>query len=908
MGPTSMCTTPPKQNHGIVKQVLSGDSVIIRGQPRGGPPPERQINLSNITAPKLARRAIAGGEETKDEPYAWEAREFLRQKLVGEEVIFTVEKPPNSTREYGCIYLGKDIGSAENITELLVSEGLVSVRRDGVRPSPELTRLVELEEAARSQGKGKWSTTNGQEHIRDIKWTIENPRNFVDKCGRKPIKAVIEHVRDGSTVRAFLLPDFYHITLMISGIRCPGFKLDADGKPDMNTKVPYAEEAKFFVESQLLQRDVEIILESVNNNNFVGSIIHPKGNIAEGLLKQGFARCVDWSMAFMKSGADKLRAAEKIAKEKKLRLWKDYQVTGPQISGKDKEFSGTVCEVVNGDALMIKLADGSVKKVFLASIRPPRPAEEKPGEAAAPRPKGFRPLYDIPWMFEAREFLRKKLIGKKVHVIVDYIQAAKDNFPEKVCCTVTFGGLNVAEAMVSKGFATVVRYRQDDDQRSSHYDELLAAEIKANKSGNGIHAKKNIPSHRVADVSGDLTKAKQFLPFLQRAQRTEALVEFVTSGSRLRLYIPRETCLVTFLLAGISCPRGSRPAVGGNISYVEGEPYGEEALAFTKDKCLQREVEIQVESMDKAGNFIGWLWIDGVNLSVALVEQGYASVHFTAERSEYYRALKAAEDAAKERKEKIWKDYVEENEEEKKIEEDKVIERKIDYQKVLVIEVTPDLHFYAQMVDQGPKLEQLMAKIHQEFATNPPLSGAYTPKKGDICAAKFSADDHWYRAKVEKVLGSNAMVLYIDYGNRETVPFSQCATLPSSFAVEKPYAQEFGLACVQLPPADDDYREEAVKAFEHDTCNRNLLLNVEYKNHNIPFVTLVESTASGDQDIAKNLIEEGLLLVEERKEKRLQSLMKEYKETQEIAKKKHLKVWQYGDITEDEAKEFGLGR
>lgn len=42
---------------------------------------------------------------------------------------------------------------------------------------------------------------------------------FVDKMGQKPIKAVIEHVRDGSTVHAFLLPDFYRITLMISGIR-----------------------------------------------------------------------------------------------------------------------------------------------------------------------------------------------------------------------------------------------------------------------------------------------------------------------------------------------------------------------------------------------------------------------------------------------------------------------------------------------------------------------------------------------------------------------------------------------------------------------------------------------------------------------------------------------------------------
>ncbi|PSN44950.1 Nuclease domain-containing protein 1 [Blattella germanica] len=805
----------------------------------------------------LTRRCT--GEETKDEPYAWESREFLRKKLVGVEVFFTVEKPPNSNREYGCIYIGKDMNTAENVTESLVSEGLASVRREGVRQGPEHTRLIELEDAAKAAGKGKWSPTGSQEHIRDIKWTIDNPRQFVDKCGGKPIKAVIEHVRDGSTVRAFLLPDFYHITLMISGIRCPGFKLDNDGKPDPTANVPYAEEARFFVESRLLQRDVEIILESVNNNNFVGSILHPKGNIAEALLKEGFARCVDWSMAFLKSGAEKLRSAEKVAKEGKLRMWKDYQVTGPQISSKDKEFSATVVEVVNGDALMVKLADGTVKKVFLASIRPPREqqkaGEEKqnePQQPPPPRPKGFRPLYDIPWMFEAREFLRKKLIGKRVNVVIDYIQAAKENFPRKECCTVTIGGVNVAEAMVSKGYATVLRYRQDDDQRSSHYDELLAAELKAVKSGAGVHAKKNIPTHRVADVAGDLAKAKQFLPFLQRAARTEAVVEFVASGSRLRLYIAKETCLVTFLLAGINCPRGSRPGPGG-AGTVEGEPCGEEALQFTKDKCMQREVEIQVESMDKAGNFIGWLWVD-----------------------------------------------------EKKIEEDHVTERKIDYQKVLVIEITTDLHFYAQPVEEGPKLEQLMAKIRQEFIANPPLQGSYTPKKGDVCAAKFAYDEQWYRARVEKVSGTKVSVIYIDYGNRETLDSTRCAALPQSFKSEKPYAHEYALACVQLPN-DEEYKEEAVKTFEQDVQNRTLNLNVEYRVGSLSYATLVDPSSS-DEDIAKTLILEGLLLCENRREKRLQKLVSEYRAAQESAKKQHVKVWMYGDITEDDAKEFGLGR
>lgn len=51
---------------------------------------------------------------------------------------------------------------------------------------------------------------------------------------------------------------------------------------------------------------------------------------------------------------------------------------------------------------------------------------------STPKPRG-RPLYDVPYMFEAREFLRKKLIGKKVrfwimlHFITVLCHALNDN-------------------------------------------------------------------------------------------------------------------------------------------------------------------------------------------------------------------------------------------------------------------------------------------------------------------------------------------------------------------------------------------------------------------------------------------------------------------------------------------------
>lgn len=915
--PAPAAAPVPVLKKGIVKQVLSGDSVIIRGQPKGGPPPEKQINFAGVTAPKLARRPTnTSAEASKDEPYAWEAREYLRQRLIGQEVWWFAERPPNATRDYGAIYLGKDPTTSENIVESIVSEGLVSVRRENARQNAEPSRLAELEDAAKAARKGKWSDAPLSEHVRNITWNIENPKAFFDQHDGKPIKAIIEHVRDGSTVRAFLLPGFQHITLMMSGIRCPGFKLDADGKPDATADVPFAEEARYFVESRLLQREVEVRLESINNSNFVGTIIFPKGSIAEALLREGFAKCVEWSMPYVKEGVDRLRAAEKHAKTNRLRLWKDYQAPTAAFSSKDKDISGTVVEVYNGDAILVKVSPTLTKKVFFSSIKPPREAARVADEEGnlPPRPKGSRPLYDVPWMFEAREFLRKKLIGKKVNCSLDYVTPARDNYPEKCCYTVTLGGANVAEALVSKGLATVIKYRQDDDQRSVHYDELRSAETQAAKGLKGVHAKDDIPTHRINDLTVDHSRIKhQYLPSWQRALRTEAVVEFVASGSRFRIYCPKDSCLVTFLLAGISCPRSGRPALNG-IPAQEGEPFGDDALAFSKERILQRDVSVKIETTDKAAtSVIGWLWTESnVNLSVALVEEGLASVHFTAEKTEHFRALTEAEGRAKAKRKNIWKDWVEKTEDENKENEDEKedpaapADRKVKYESVVVTEVTPELKFYAQHTDQGTKLEELMTKLRQEFRAMPPVTGSYNPKRGDLCAAKFSEDNEWYRAKIEKVeKGGNASILYVDYGNRELVPTTRLAMLPPAFLSDKPYAHEYSLALVVLPTDEDD-RKDAIKAFADDALNKTLQMNVEYRITGAEHVTLVDPATK--TDVGKELISDGFLIAEKnKKDRRLQKLINDYKEAEQSARKNRNGIWQYGDSTEDQAGEFGLG-
>ena len=82
------------------------------------------------------------------------------------------------------------------------------------------------------------------------------------------------------------------------------------------------------------------------------------------------------------------------------------------------------------------------------------------------------------YVSEAREFVRKKLIGKTVKVHVDFVRPKEGEFEERECATVRYGGgnSNIAEQLIEKGLATALRHKRDDEDRASDYDKLMAAE------------------------------------------------------------------------------------------------------------------------------------------------------------------------------------------------------------------------------------------------------------------------------------------------------------------------------------------------------------------------------------------------------------------------------------------------
>ena len=70
---------------GLVKTVTSGDFLTISKTSTTSGTKEFPVYLASITAPKM------GSSTRQEEPFGFEAREFLREKVIGRKCEFTVE-------------------------------------------------------------------------------------------------------------------------------------------------------------------------------------------------------------------------------------------------------------------------------------------------------------------------------------------------------------------------------------------------------------------------------------------------------------------------------------------------------------------------------------------------------------------------------------------------------------------------------------------------------------------------------------------------------------------------------------------------------------------------------------------------------------------------------------------------
>lgn len=303
---------------GLVKGVISGDTLVIvklvpmdKMSARG--PQEYELTLHGIRAPLLKSK------EGQEQPWAFQSREFLRNKLIGRGIAFRVTNTGVGNRRYADVYLT----NGEDVREDVVANGWAEVypsnpeRRNDESKSK--TRLIELEQKAKDAKKGIWGK-DSSDNIRKIEKDTDSVELFNTKLKNKKVKAVVEQVRSGSSFRVYLPETRNMLKIILSGAQSPNYEYNVSD----DKQPPFAREARFFTELEVLHRDVEVIFEGVDKSNtFYGSIIYNGStNLADKILRNGLATYVDWS-ASLTSNPQLLKDSESSAKKENLRLWAD---------------------------------------------------------------------------------------------------------------------------------------------------------------------------------------------------------------------------------------------------------------------------------------------------------------------------------------------------------------------------------------------------------------------------------------------------------------------------------------------------------------------------------------------------------------------------------------------------------
>ncbi|KAK4145714.1 uncharacterized protein C8A04DRAFT_35529 [Dichotomopilus funicola] len=875
-----------------VKSVLSGDTLVLTSP--NNPAAERTLSLAYVSAPRLSKDG--------DEPYAFQSRDFLRNLVVGKQVKFSVSYTiPSSGREYGTALLQ----DGTQLPEAIVKGGWVKVREDAGRKEEsedvlaKIDNLRALETQAKDESAGLHAGTGG---VIEVQNDLGGP-DFLKEWKGKTVDGIVERIISGDRLLIRLLlteKKHWQVMTLVAGVRTPSTERVNQSNGQTQPAEEYGNEARAFVEQRLLQRQIQVkIVGASPQGQLVGAIIHPRGNIAEFLLKEGLARCNDFHSTLLGADMAALRAAEKEAQAARRRLHKAFVSKATN----SKEQEATVAKIIGADTIIVRSKAGDEKRISISSVRGPRT-----GEAS-----------EAPFRDEAKEFLRKKLIGKHVRVQVDGTKPASDDFEAREVATITQNGKNIGLQLVQEGYATVIRHRKDDTDRASNYDELLAAQETAKEEKKGIWSGKPPKTRQFVDVSESVQKAKIQLSTLARQRKVPGIVDFCKSGSRFTILVPREGAKLTLVLAGIRAPRS------GRTPQEKGEPFGQEALDLANKRCNQRDCEIDVHDIDKVGGFIGDLYVGRESFAKVLVEEGLASVHkYSAEKAGNAPELLAAQDRAKGARKGLWQDWdpsqdVEEEGQaaagEAAADVSTTIEKKPeDYRDVIITNIDSNGRIKVQEIGRGTDaLESLMDQFRQ-FHLNPTNSAGLkdAPKAGDYVAAQFTEDGEWYRARIRSNdrTAKVAEVVYIDYGNSESQPWSKLRPLSQAqFTVQKlkPQAIDTQLSFAQLP-ASPDYLRDAINYLYDLTEGKRLVACFDFidNKEGLSYVTLYEQRpqGAGAESINRKIVLDGHALVARKlkaweRSKVFEPVFKNLREAEGQAKDGRRGIWEYGDITED---------
>jgi staphylococcal nuclease domain-containing protein 1 len=761
-----------KLYEGLVKGVPSGDSIIISGKVKKNSddvPEEKTIFLSVVSAPRCAH-----SNNPEEEPYGWESRDFLRRAVLGKVVKYTVDYKIND-RTFGQVYLeGKNV-AIDLVKNGLAKVGFISKNNESLAKGEYFTKLQSSENEAKKSKVNIWG--NQERHKRKIVSMNDDDYNtseILNFCKGKEMEGIVEYVINCAVYIIFIKDLKTYIKTNLRFVALPNSK---------DTVIYKA--GKAYVERLLLHHDVKVIVHAVDDNkNFTSDVIDKKGSFATFIVRNGYTKLYLGNNTYLSEEITALKQAQSHAKKDKLRVWKDD--TSEETEGglnlenaekKIETLEGICLQVHSGDSLTIKTSSGQ-HRIFLSHLKAPNLA--KPGTEEP----------DQPWAWQAREHLRKVLVGRNVRCELDYSRVIqKDNKSMNFYSVIRtdFGKdgkeKNINSELIEQGLVNFIPPRGDKDGISRYLDTYTAADKIAKDKKVGVNSQKIPPNPNYSDlISANKTKKKEFSSFLINKKNLSCVVEYVFSGSKFKLRIDNNKCMIPFSILGIKTVQKDK----NNTDIMD--LLHKQAIDFSNDNILQREAICDITQCDRVGNYFGYLYVDKVNYATTLIKEGLA-VFNPVSNVLNSNEFKKAEQEAESLKKGVWAydnvaNFLKDGENFSLPESFK--ERNDDI-KVRVTDYIDFNNFYVNILPNKTlkMIEDVLSKYDSGKLKGTPIEPPV--KKGLFCIAKYKNDDKYYRAHITRVLKDDKFeVEFIDYGTVDTVLIDDLIKMDSTISTFEP--------------------------------------------------------------------------------------------------------------------------
>ncbi|GIQ81584.1 staphylococcal nuclease domain-containing protein 1 [Kipferlia bialata] len=292
---------------GTVCEVHSGDTLSVKKEDGT----IVRVWLSSVRAPRLAPRM----DWAKAEPWAVESWDWLRKKTIGKACNVTVDYIVDSTqaqmpdRYFVTLVCGKN-----NVALLAVKEGYCTVgrhRADDMQRSPVYDQLVAAEVRAKDIKKGMHKETEAPiHHINNLAQAKNTARSheILRMVKDKPsLSGIVMGASSGHRVTVLIQkPIHAHVAVVIQGVQ----------SPSVREKEPLAREATQFTRALLMNRQVQVTLNSTDKwGSFLGSVEYQKKDLGMTLLESGMGTISH------RNPPQQMVWAQQKAKEARLGIW-----------------------------------------------------------------------------------------------------------------------------------------------------------------------------------------------------------------------------------------------------------------------------------------------------------------------------------------------------------------------------------------------------------------------------------------------------------------------------------------------------------------------------------------------------------------------------------------------------------